>query len=285
MSDSVRCDDGTVTGLGQGGIADAERLAGIANSMDHYTAGLIDGLGLAADARIVDIGAGTGGVAAMIGARYPRAHVVAVDKDTSIIGPEARGCPNVTVVEADVAAWSVAEAAKADGSVTEAAKADGSVPEKFDLVHARFVLSHLPERAAVSAHLRSLLTPTGALMLTEPYQLDEADAAEQAVGRVLAAYRLFAERTGSALTWIRSAPSLLAQLGLTDVEVHVRAGRLGGGAADRWANLIRPVEDRLDVAADDLERFYQVAESTGWQDIPQMIVTVIARAGPRGGRS
>ncbi|WP_225731159.1 MULTISPECIES: trans-aconitate 2-methyltransferase [unclassified Nocardia] len=246
-----------MTGLGSGGRADAARLAGIADTMDGYTLSLVESLGMAPEAHVIDIGAGTGGVAAALADRYPAARVVALDRDTSIIDPAVRARPNIDVVSADITDW--------------------ATTRRFDLVHARFVLIHLPDRDTVLARLRDLLAPGGLLVLTEPYQLDDSTAPDPAVGRVLAAYRSFAARTGTSFTWIRSAPTLFTELGFTGIDVRTRAGRLGGGPEDRWSNLIRPVADRLEVAAEDLDRFYEIAGSPGWHDIPQLIVTVVGR--------
>ncbi|WP_330231527.1 class I SAM-dependent methyltransferase [Nocardia sp. NBC_00508] len=245
------------TGLGAGGMRDAARMTSIANTIDHYSLERIASLEIPCGAAILDVGTGTGSLAAALAEHRPDARVVALDRDTTPITESVRRTSNLTVVAADVTEWRP--------STT------------FDLIHARFVLCHVAERDRVVAELCSWLNPGGWLVLTEPYQLTETDAPSPAVGRVFAAYRDYATSTGTSLTWIRSVPALLSQSGLR-VDVHARAGRFGGGPDDRWSGLLGAVQDQLAADETDLAHLHATAATPGWLDIPQVVFTVIGRA-------
>ena len=74
--------------------------------------------------------------------------VVALDIDTRLL--ETRGLSQIDVVERDVATW------------------DFASPRLFDLVHARALLHHIPQRSGVIDKAIAALRPGGWLVLEEP---------------------------------------------------------------------------------------------------------------------
>src|SRR5207249_5000144 len=95
----------------------------------------------------LEIGAGRGSIARWLGERVgPSGHVVALDLDTSLLTDLDE--PNIDVIE---------------GDLLEIGLAEGS----FDLVHARLVLMHIPERWRALERIASLLRPGGHLVLEE----------------------------------------------------------------------------------------------------------------------
>src|SRR5947209_1075584 len=104
----------------------------------------IEALGLAPDASCWEIGAGGGSVAAWLAERCGR--LLVTDLDTRLLEPMAGG--NVKVERHDVV--------------------DDPLPEeKFDLVHARLVLEHLPRREDVLDRLVGALRPGGWLLIED----------------------------------------------------------------------------------------------------------------------
>ncbi|WP_269475306.1 class I SAM-dependent methyltransferase [Nocardia wallacei] len=225
--------------------------------MDQHSMQIIRALPIRPYANILDFGAGTGSLGAALADLDPGTTVHALDHDTSLIPEVVRKRPNVRVIEADATTW--------------------RAPRRFDLIHARFTLIHIPERDRILAGMRNWLNPGGILMVTEPYQLDEANAPDPVVARVLGAYHDYLDRNGTALTWIRTVPAMLGTLGLLDIEIHAKAGRLGGGRHDRWLKLIEPLRGSLDITDEEFEHFRQITRSAGWHDLPQIILTVTAR--------
>nr|WP_202523595.1 methyltransferase domain-containing protein [Kitasatospora sp. SID7827] len=105
----------------------------------------------------------------------------------------------------------------------------------FDLVHARLVLSHLPERDAVLARLFAALRPGGVLHLLE-FDAEYAPllTAPDARARQLyeryqqAKLRAFRAR-GSHQGWGRECADALLRAGFTDVEARARIDLLAPG--------------------------------------------------------
>ncbi|QIS22776.1 class I SAM-dependent methyltransferase [Nocardia terpenica] len=246
--------------LAAGGVADAERLRGIANTTDSHTRAVLESLPAPSAARVLDIGAGTGSVARwMATERWPQGRVLAVDQDVAIMTGEQMPA-NCEVLRADV---------------RELAPRTGS----FDVVHARFVLLHLPDRDDVTALAASLLDDGGHLVVTEPYALGTGGL-YPVVDEVMDAYNAYAAAVGMDLHWSKTVPGLVSELGLSVVAVETAAGRLGGGPGkDRWAPMIARVRDDLiaaGLATDTLAEFERLCARPDVYDVPQVMITTVA---------
>jgi SAM-dependent methyltransferase len=129
------------------------RLAGMEAQWDPGTFRHIDALGLPADARCWEIGAGGGSVAAWLAGRC--GHLLITDVDTRFVEALAGG--NISVDRHDVVA-------------------DPPPDGQFDLIHARLVLEHLPQRHEVLDRLVGALRPGGWLLIEDydwtPYGAD-----------------------------------------------------------------------------------------------------------------
>src|SRR3954469_9457845 len=55
--------------------------------------------------RIVDLGCGAGGLFPALGARFPRARLVGVDRSPAMLASAAAGVGDVELIEADAATW------------------------------------------------------------------------------------------------------------------------------------------------------------------------------------
>ena len=124
-----------------------DRFTAFAMLFDPSTFRHMDALGLAAGWRCWEVGAGGTSVVAHLAARVgPRGQVVATDIDLSWAANAA--APNVTIIEHDVA---------------------GEPPPggPFDLVHARLVLVHVPERDVALANMVAALRPGGVLLVED----------------------------------------------------------------------------------------------------------------------
>jgi SAM-dependent methyltransferase len=124
-----------------------ERLETQSSVRDPFTRRSLDDVGVATGWRCLDIGAGTGSVAAWLHERVGSAgHVLATDLETRWLQPlEA---PNLEIRRHDI--------------VSEPLEAS-----HYDLVHARLVLMHLPQRAAVLEKLVAASRPGGWLVLED----------------------------------------------------------------------------------------------------------------------
>jgi SAM-dependent methyltransferase len=120
------------------------RLAGMEAQWDPGTFRHIDGLGLKPGASCWEIGGGGGSVAAWL--ETVAGHLLVTDVDTRFI--ESLASDQVTVERHDVVV-------------------DPLPDERFDLIHARLVLEHLPARDAVVDRLVEALSPGGWLLLED----------------------------------------------------------------------------------------------------------------------
>ncbi|MEV4435533.1 class I SAM-dependent methyltransferase [Streptomyces sp. NPDC049585] len=238
------------------------RLESIQRSVDAFTTGIIERLPVRPTWNCLELGAGAGSIAYWLAERCPQGRVVAADIDTRYL--DADRAANLEVQQADVTREDYA-------------------PGRFDLIHARFLLCHLPERDEVLARAAGWLAPGGWLLVEEPYHLPAQDSPFPAVRRILAGYQQKYRDLGADMTWARGIPALLAGNGLQDVSFTGNLGCMGGLEKDRWAPLIGQagpalVADGL-VAREDLDEFEALLKDPAFLDIPQVTISAWGRAG------
>jgi SAM-dependent methyltransferase len=120
------------------------RIAGIEALWEPGSRALLEEVGVAAGMRCLEVGAGGGALVEWLAAQG--CQVVATDIDTRFVEPLAGDA--VAVVEHDITTGPPEEAA-------------------FDLVHARLVVEHLPDRPAVLRHMAAALVPGGCLVVED----------------------------------------------------------------------------------------------------------------------
>lgn len=241
------------------GKDDINRLQVIQESMDQFTQEVLASVSPAAGGRSLEIGAGAGSIARWLATRDPAGTVEAVDITVANLQEDLP--ENLVVTESDISESSYQESS-------------------FDLIHARFVLSHLPNRNELVNKISGWLRPGGHLVITDPYQLPPNTSPHKVIQKVFGAYARFVAGGGMSLEWVRAVPSLLAAAGLEDVNHHARTTFLGGGEADRWAPLIEPYVEQLQaegVSQEDLDAFFKALQDPHVLDIPQVIITVTGR--------
>ncbi|MFF4744956.1 class I SAM-dependent methyltransferase [Streptomyces sp. NPDC047980] len=184
---------------------------------DETTLARLTDLGAGPDWRCLDIGAGTGTVARGLLHRAGVRSVLAVDRDVRFLA--ARPTPGLTALEADV---------------TDPA----FDPGRFDLVHARFVLMHLPGHEELIGRLSGLLTPGGVLVLGDAIDLTTATAPPNPYTRVMGAmWQGLRDTIGTDISWVPRYPELLRRAGLASVgaEIHVPPLLPGSPVSRFWA--------------------------------------------------
>lgn len=153
----------------QGWRQERERLGAVEALWDPGSTRLLEALGLGGDWRCLEIGGGGGALTEWLCSRA--GHVVATDLDTRFL--EALQADNLEVRRHDIVA-------------------DPLPDERFDLVHARLVLEHLPSRAAALERIASLVAP-GATLMVEDYDwacagVEPASAVYERVGQAVLDY-------------------------------------------------------------------------------------------------
>lgn len=212
--------------------AERGRLDANAQMWDPFTFRMLSQTGVGEGWRCLEIGAGTGTVAAWLLERVGRrGQVVATDIETRWLEPMA--AVNLVVRHHNV----IADALDRDG---------------YDLVHARLVLEHLPQREAVAAKLVAALRPGGWLVV-EDYDIRTmafAEPAHPAWSACADAVPAAMRRVGSDPVYGARLLALLQGADLVDVNVegHVR---------------LVPIPDLAAVFRPALERLRQPLEQAG----------------------
>jgi SAM-dependent methyltransferase len=178
------------------------RHAALAELFDGSTLRHLDALGLATGWRCWEVGAGGSALVRALAARVgSRGRVLATDLDLAQLGP-------IEGVETRV--HDVARDAPPDGP--------------FDLVHARLVLVHVPDRERALAAMAGALAPGGWLViedadpLLQPLAcLDPRGEADELANRLRLAFRALLTARGADLAFGRSLPRRLREAGLDQI--------------------------------------------------------------------
>jgi SAM-dependent methyltransferase len=171
---------------------------------DPVTFRHLDGVGVRTGWSCWEVGAGGASVPAWLADRVgATGHVLATDIDTAWLP-----APDVpfTVLRHDVGT-------------------DPPPDGPFDLVHARLVLTHVPQRAAALAAMVRALRPGGWLLLEDADPSlqpqicpDEYGPEQQLANRLRQGFRQLMAERGADLAFGRTLPRLLREAGLEDVE-------------------------------------------------------------------
>ncbi|MEU5918728.1 methyltransferase domain-containing protein [Streptomyces sp. NPDC047141] len=202
-----------------------ERIDLGALAYDDLTLTRLRALGVGPGWRCLDIGAGTGTVSRRLLGEAGVAGVLAVDRDVRFLAE--RSVPGLDVLRADIAAPDFA-------------------PGRFDLVHARFVLMHLPEHERMVSVLAGLVAPGGVLVLSDAVDLTsgrtsapEDQAADTPYAAAMRAmWRGLRGSIGTDVSWVPSYPRLLRGAGLRAVgaEMYVPPLLRGSPISRFWAD-------------------------------------------------
>ena len=200
-------------GTGEGYLLDnrqveaGTRLGAIAELFDRATFRVLEATGPGPGWRCWEVGAGGPTVAAWMAERVgPTGSVLATDIDLGWMGDP--GPTGVTLLQHDVVA-------------------DPPPPGPFDLIHARLVLVHLPDRAEVAASLVQLLRPGGWLVVEDADPalqplacIDEYGPAQVLANRVRNGFRSLLAGRGVDLSFGRTLPRIFRDLGLVDIQAE-----------------------------------------------------------------
>lgn len=206
------------------------RFGAFAELFDPVTFRHLDRLGLGAGSRVWEVGAGGPSVPAWLAGRVgPSGHVLATDIDTQWL----RGLAGCEVRTHDVAA-------------------DPAPDGPFDVVHARLVLVHLPERDHVLASLVAALRPGGWLLLEEADPAlqplvcpDEAGPEQALANRLKTGFRTLMAGRGVDLAYGRTLPRRLREAGLVEVAADAFFPITGPACAVLERATVLQIRDRL----------------------------------------
>ena len=209
-----------------------DRFTAFTTLFDPATFRHLDGLGLAADWRCWEVGAGGTSVVTFLSERVgPGGHVLASDINVSWAGEAA--APNIEVIEHDAAA-------------------DPPPEGPFDLVHARLVLVHVPGRDAALATMAAALRPGGVLLVEDadpalqPLSCpDEVGPPQELANRIRRGFRSLMAERGVDLAYGRTLPRRLRAAGLVQVGADAAFPVSDPACNDLEAATIALIRDQL----------------------------------------
>lgn len=226
------------------------RLAGLEAWFDPGTIRHLEALGVAEGWRCWEVGAGGGSIAGWMARRVGTSgQVLATDLDIRFV--EQLDAPNLTVQRHDILT-------------------DDPPSEGFDLVHARFVVEHLPDRTGALRHMLAALKPGGWLLIEDTDSCSwladpTADPAAVALfTRWTQAYAAFYERHEATIYAGRRLYGEYRALGLERIGVEGRVFMVQGGSApaEVWRLTAEQVRERIvaegDISADDMRHLLEL---------------------------
>ncbi|MEV7884871.1 methyltransferase domain-containing protein [Streptomyces sp. NPDC002817] len=223
----------------------AERFDAFAALFDPTTFRHLESFGIGPGWRCWEVGAGGTSVVSWLAKKVgPTGRVVATDIDTSRLAPAAR--PPVEVRVHDVGA--------------EEAPGEG-----FDLVHARLVLVHVPDRERALRSMAGSLRPGGRLLIEDADPAlqpltcpDDHGPAEQLANRLRQGFRRLLADRGADLSYGRRLPRLLREAGLHRVEADAYFPLSSPACAALESATIRQIRGQLVTAGlatdDDIDQ-------------------------------
>lgn len=194
-------------------LRERERLAALEAANDPHTIRNFETIGVAPGWRCLEVGGGGGSIVLWLASRVgPAGYVVATDIDTKFL--DAIQAPNISVRRHDIIA-------------------DELEPEAFDLVHARFLLEHLPARDTALARMVEALRPGGWLVLEDsdidPQPFAQVDGGSESLYlRAIEAFSRFLASAGFDRSYGRKLGMLLRSYGLVDVRFEAFCEEWGG---------------------------------------------------------
>ncbi|GAA4046942.1 methyltransferase [Streptomyces shaanxiensis] len=199
---------------------------------DPTTFRYLEGFGIGPGWRCWEVGAGGTSVVSWLAKKVgPTGKVVATDLDTSRLAPAAR--PPVEVRVHDVGA-------------------EEPPGEEFDLVHARVVLSHVPDREWALRSMIKALRPGGRLLVEDADPLlqpqlcpDEYGPEQQLANRLRDGVHAHLAEHGADLSFGRRLPRLLRAAGLRRVVADVYFPVSSPACAALESATVREIRDQL----------------------------------------
>ncbi|MFD0475391.1 class I SAM-dependent methyltransferase [Nonomuraea thailandensis] len=229
------------------------RLQALETARDATTIDLIERLEPRRDWHCLELGAGAGSIARWLATRCPLGQVTATDLDTRFLSGDLP--PHLHVVRHDV---------------TRDTFPDGT----FDLIHARALLVHLPDRDQVLKRAAQWLRPGGWLIVEDPDVFPVESSPNALFKQVaLGGAQLLAATIGTDLRWPRTMPAPLTTAGLVNPGLHIAVGTVGDGAPDDalWRATFDQVRMAMTqhglLAADDAARLDRLLDQPDFLDV------------------
>jgi SAM-dependent methyltransferase len=226
-----------------------ERLSILQEEFDPGTTRRLDRLGVSPGSVCLEVGPGAGSVMNWLCDKVGQTgRVVAVDLNPRFVANIQRA--NLEIRRADIVRSELE-------------------PGRYDLIHIRYVLMHVPQRIEALANLVRALKPGGWLLVEEPDFSTTFPAQETGTGadifrRVYEATMALYDSIGIDAILGRRLPQLLTDHGLTGVDTEAELALTRGGSrrATIWRMAVENISERLQgtgrASATDISQFIEM---------------------------
>ena len=244
------------------------RLSALESLFDQASRRILSDLGVGRGWRCLEVGCGAGGVALWLADQVGETgRVVATDLDTRFL--EGHGRANLDVRIHNIVTDPIDEAA-------------------FDLIHARAVLVHLPDRSQVLKRLVAALRPGGWLLI-EDVDFGGATASvlsqyvtgtpseQAAMERLYRAVAAVFAANGADPVYGSRLTGALAEAGLAQVSAELHSPVVSGGSEQWVRGSVEQLAERLIATgittADDVEWFLDASQKPDTYYLPPLMVS------------
>jgi SAM-dependent methyltransferase len=192
----------------RGGIAGRERLRVLARVMWPTTSALFARVGVPRNARCLDIGCGGGDVTL---------ELARLASDGFAVGSDPANT-KLDLAREDAVSAGIENAKFRNDDVMNGPAGD----ERFDMIYARFLLTHLPDPAAAVAAMRERLVPGGVVVVEDiDFRGHFCHPPNDAFSRFVALYTEVVQTRGGDPNIGPRLPGLLRDAGLTGLGMNV----------------------------------------------------------------
>ncbi|MGV9427788.1 methyltransferase domain-containing protein [Streptomyces sp. NPDC003656] len=231
-----------------------ERFDAFASLFDPTTFRHLERLGIGPGQRCWEVGAGGTSVVSWLARKVgPTGEVVATDIDTTRLAAAAR--PPARVLVHDVGT-------------------EEPPGQRFDLVHARLVLVHVPDRERALRSMIDALKPGGHLLVEDADPAlqpllcpDEYGPEQELANRLRQGFRTLLAGRGADLAYGRKLPHLLRDAGLREVEADAYFPVTSPACTALESATVRQIRDRLVAAGiatdEEIDRHLAHVEAGG----------------------
>jgi ubiquinone/menaquinone biosynthesis C-methylase UbiE len=245
-----------------------DRLTALESLFDGSSRRLLTDLGVGAGWRCLEVGAGAGSIARWLADVVGETgHVLATDLDTRFL--DGHGRANLDVRTHNV--------------VTDPFDGPG-----FDLIHARAVLVHLPDRQQVLKRLVAALRPGGWLLIedvdfggaaagTIARYVTAPEPAPEAMERVYLAIAALFSAIGADPRYGSRVTGALAEAGLSGVGAELHAPVVSGGNEQWTRGSVEQLAGRMPATGlaseEDIELFLRISAEPDTYYLPPLMVS------------